>query len=52
MMGMKRVLLITVAVMGQSVLAADKRPLAIPNSPKATAAIEAAIRGIAKEARR
>ena len=49
MTGMKRVLLMTVAVMGQSVLAADKRPQVIPNSPKAKAAIEAAIRGIARK---
>ena len=46
---MKYVLLMSVVVMGQFVLAADKRPQVIPNSPKAKAAIEAAIRGIAKK---
>ena len=48
-MGMKRILLMTVVVMGQSVLSADKWPQVIPNSPKAIAAIEEAIRRIAKK---
>jgi|TARA_B100001971_G_scaffold211852_1_gene240518 hypothetical protein len=46
---MKRLPLILAAVMGQSVLATDKRPKVIPNSPKANAAIEKAIRGITKK---
>ncbi len=46
---MRHVLLMIAVVMGQSVLAANKRPKVIPNSPKATAAIEAAIRGVAKK---
>ena len=44
-----RYLLLLIAVVGQSVLAPNKRPKVIPNSPKATAAIEAAIRGVAKK---
>lgn len=49
MAGMKRVLLMTVVVMGQSVLSADERPQVIPNNPKAKAAIEETIRRIAKK---
>ena len=49
MWGVKQLLLMTAVVMGQSVLSADKRLQVIPNSPKAEAAIEEAIRGIAKK---
>ena len=44
MWGMKATLLILAVVMGQSVLAADKKPKIFPNSPEAKAAIEKAIR--------
>ncbi len=46
---MKQILVMMAVVVGQSVLAADISPGVIPNSPETKAAIEAAIRRVAKK---